>query len=106
MNDNLLILEYSRQKSEFAHHPVMGMYQGELKELPGLFSLLVAPDLGLARTPKVLNLQAKKQGPKTTISLLQCDSWKLICLNVLLLLKKKSFESSNGMDKFPDRFPI
>ena len=61
MNDNLLISEYYSQKTEIACHPVMGMYQGELKELSGLFSLLVAPDLDLACASKVLNLQAKKQ---------------------------------------------
>ena len=44
VNDNLLISEYFSQKTEIAYHPVMGMYQGELKKLSGPFE----PDLGLA----------------------------------------------------------
>ena len=61
VDDNLLVSEYSSQKTEIARHPVMGMYQGEHMEQSGLFSLLVAPDLGLAWASKVLYLQAKKQ---------------------------------------------
>ena len=76
---------YSSQKTEIAHHPVMGMYQEELKELSEFFSLLVAPDLGLAWASYVLYLQEKKQWAKTTISLLQGDSWKLISLNISFL---------------------
>ena len=63
----------------------MGMYQGELKELSGLFSLLVAQDLELACASKVLYLKAKKSWAQTTISLQQGYSLKLIFLNVLLL---------------------
>ena len=85
VNDNLLISEYSSQKTKIARHPIMGMYQEELKELSELFSLLVAPDLGLAWASKVLYLQEKKQWAKTTISLLQGDSWKLIFSNVSFL---------------------
>ena len=61
VNDNLLISEYSSQKTEIACHPVIGMYRGELKELTWLCSQLVASDLGLAWAYKVLYLQAKKQ---------------------------------------------
>ena len=85
VNDNLLISEYSSQKTEIVRHSIMGMYQEELKELSELFSLLVAPDLGLAWASKVIYLQEKKQWAKTTISLLQGDSWKLISLNISFL---------------------
>ena len=61
VNNNLLISEYSTQKTEIACHPVMGMYRGELKELTRLFSQLVASYLGLAWAYKVLYMQAKKQ---------------------------------------------
>ena len=95
MNDNLLISEYYSKRTEIARHPVMKMYQGELKELSGLFSLLVAPDLELACASKVLYLQAKKQWVQTTISLLflETDIFKR-----LITRYKKPFESSNGIE--------
>ena len=70
VNDNLLISEYSSQKTEIACHPVIGMYRGELKELTWLCSQFVASDLGLAWPYKVLYLQAKKHWAQTTSSLL------------------------------------
>ena len=75
----------------------MGMYQEELKELSELFSLLVAPDLRLAWASKVIYLQEKKQWAKTTISLLQGDSWKL--MSFLISWNINLFESSNGLEK-------